>query len=1617
VTHVDASQGDRSERRDGMPATLPQVKVRIDRAPAAEARLLAPFTEALFSKVDEAFLEQFDAEALYAMAKEGLAFLDGLGNESCRVEVLNPSYRADGWEAPFTVVRLALRDRPFIVDSVQNELRRQGFDTLHLLHPIYAVARDGDGRITSLGWRDTGGEREAFEMYFVEHEPQAARRDALRIALERVLRDVILATDDYAAMRDAATRAAEYLRELRRGSAQGPFRDRGEELEEYASFLEWLDDDNFVFVGYREYDIVEGAGERTLRLVPDSGLGVLRNVERSAYRKPVPLAALPPGLRERIEGGRIVEVTKANAESTVHRAARFDYVGVKKLSDGWQVQGERRFLGLLTTKAHFTATDQIPILRRKLRRVLELDGAIPGSHDYKQIVEIFNSMPRPDLFWSESEHLHAEIRAIMGIVQERGVRLTVRPDPHARGLAVMVVLPRDRFNATVRRRIQTLLAAHLQATHVDYQLAMGEDEAQVRLHFFFTTAAKASDLDVRALENEVGELTRTWEDHLRERLLQTRGDREGRRLADRYVRAFEDRYTAETSATRALADIEQLEALADGRVKVDLVTSLDDRRREDVTLLRIYHPGASMALSDVLPLLEDVGFSVLEQVSYVVRPSGDERGIEVFKVQDQHGGVIDVRRDGERLVEATERLLRGEAEADRLNRLVLYAGLTIREVALLRTYQMYYAQLSAVTSRRFINATLLAHPGAAKALFRVFEVKFDPRRPGMPEERAQALAAAREAYLDELASVSSLPEDQLLRGLLNLVDATVRTNYYLERPAISIKLRSADVDTMPAPRPMFEIAVASPDMEGTHLRGGKVARGGIRWSDRPDDFRTEVLGLMKTQMTKNAVIVPVGSKGGFIVKRAPLDRDALRAYVETQYTTYIRSLLDITDNRVAERARHPDGVVIYDDADPYLVVAADKGTATFSDLANGIAEEERFWLGDAFASGGSQGYDHKREGITARGAWEAVKRHFLELGRDPMTEPITVAGIGDMSGDVFGNGLLYSDQLRLVAAFNHQHVMIDPNPDAASSYRERQRLFALPRSTWADYDRSVLSDGGMVVERGAKRITLTPQAQQALGLREAEISGQDLVRAVLRLNVDLLWNGGIGTYVKASHERHGEVGDATNDAVRIDATELRAKVVGEGGNLGLTQAARIEYARGGGRINTDAIDNSGGVDMSDHEVNIKLLLQPLMRSGELSPVQRERLLRDMTDEVSRLVLRNTARQALALTVAERRSRQDVRLFESLMEYLTERGDLDPQVEGLPTRRVFAERERSGEGLARPELAVLMAYVKMGLYRRLLETDLPNDRGLEHYLFDYFPRVLAERFPDAIRRHPLRREIAATQMTNAIVDMLGISFVHRTIRDTGAMPVELMRAGLTAMEVLSVEGLVARLDGLGASVPTTTLYGVLDEQVKAVEALVRWMLLNGLVDRPVEEFTSAYATPLEAVREALEELLPIGTRRTFRRSIKAFVKSGLPADLAREAASLEFVPSAMGVIQVAARTGVPLDVAGKGFYRVGDRLSLGWVRDRLAERRSHDRWETIALGGVIMDLRRGQQVLAERYVVAREEEERLGCDAFLSRRPNALKRYDDAVRRLREEGEVTLAAGSVLATLLAGLVGD
>lgn len=1562
-----------------------------------DAEFYRELSRRVFGKASSGFLDSHDPESLAAILRGALKFIEKKDREEILVRAFNPRYDVDGWESSRTAIEVSMTDRPFIVDSISHELKRMDLELIYLVHPIVKLNRSEDGTLTKeLDGPDSVAE--VYELFLIEHVPDEKLPEVVE-RVKNVLHDVKVSTDDYKSMRD---QVAALCDELSSHSAKHSDEETSAQIKECEEFLRWLDKHNFVFLGYREYDLSEGDSGKTLQVHPNSGLGILRDMSDSQYGRPVPFEDASDNLKERVTGGPPIIVTKADKESTVHRPVKLDYIGLKKYDEDLNVVGEVRFMGLFTSRALTTPVKDIPILRRRLERVLEKDEAIEGSHDYKQIVTIFNSMPREELFWSDAETLHRDIRTIMTMQQEHDVRLTMRPDPLHRGALVMVIMPRDRFNTDVRHRVQEFLEKRFEASHVDYQLSMGEDEEQVRFHFFLTTDVQLSTIDLHELEQQVVDLTRTWNDQLTERLISDLGDA-GLKYGENFARAFPDGYMANTSFGMSVRDIENLVARIEENApyRVGLFNPGKGRFEEEASSVRFYHDRESLVLSEVLPILENLSLRVLMQSSYKVnfRHKGNNHWatLDVFRVQDaETGQPIDLRKHRERLIAALTALLNKQAENHRLNGLIVSGELSWKEVSLLRTYEAYLPQVLVSKSRRFITQTMLAHPNCAALIYRFFEAKFKPDF----ENREKVMQEIREEFYTALNAVRSLAYDQALRSLFNMVEATLRTNFFLNKEFISHKISSRDVLGMPEPRPLYEIAVVGRNVEGIHLRGGPVARGGLRWSDRPDDFRTEVLGLMKTQMTKNAVIVPVGSKGGFVVKNAPTEREALRGYVEEQYKTFIRGLLDLTDNLKGGQVIHPEGLVIYDGPDPYLVVAADKGTATFSDIANSVSAEYDFWLGDAFASGGSHGYDHKKEGITARGAWECVKRHFFEMGVNVMEDEFTVAGIGDMSGDVFGNGLLYTDKIRLTAAFNHMHIFIDPNPDAAISYQERKRLFEMPRSSWTDYNQELISQGGGIFERAAKSIPLSAEMKEMLGVEADSLNGQELIRAILKMPVDLLWNGGIGTYVRQSGETDAQVGDSSNDAVRISAPELKAKVVGEGGNQGFTQLARIEFAKSGGRINTDAIDNSAGVDMSDHEVNIKILFQPLVSHGDLSFEERNRILESMTDEVSDLVLKDNYWQSLCLSIAERRSKEDFSLFSTLMDYLADNGPLDKAVEFLPDAKAVSDRLWNKQGFTRPELAIILAYTKMGIYRRILETDFPDEPLFQHYLLDYFPDYLRENYADRIKKHSLRREIIATQFTNVVVDLLGITFVHRTIRDTGATPIQVIRAALAALELVNAKEYLAKLSEYDGKVSADAFYRILSGLVRALENVVNWILLTDADLSSLSHFITSYRERLRELREGLQKILPPAQCERLAGLKARFMEWGFDEDFAAYVASLDYVPSGIGIVDNARIAEVPLGEAARRYYQVGEKLRMAWLRDKLRMVETNDKWETIAIVGLIMDLRQIQLRLSLESV----DLETLPGDP--------VARYMQFLNEILREEAFGQASGDVLARLLA-----
>ncbi len=1237
-----------------------------------------------------------------------------------KVRVYNPDYEQHGWQSPHTVLEIVADDMPFMVDSVTMELGRGSHGIDLVIHPVVRVRRDGAGRIVEVlqpGADAPDAVGESVMHVEVVREPDRALLARLRASVVRVLGEVRAAVEDWEPMRARSQALAVQL-----GDRQVPV--KAAEAGEARAFLEWLARGNFTYLGYREYTIESDVNEVHLHAVPDSGLGILRCVPAQPHKR------LTARRRELALAPHILVLTKANSRATVHRPAYLDYVGVKKFDADGKVVGEHRFVGLYTHAAYRVSPREIPQLRGKVDGVLERAGFPLDSHDAKALLEIVESYPRDSLFQVKTEELFEIAMGLLGLGERQRVRLFVSRDALDRFVSCLVTIPRDRFNTENRERVEQILKEAFGATNVDYSIQVSES-VLVRLLYVVHCPDGVPDYDVADIERRLIDAARGWIDDLREALLDEHGEERGTKLCRRYAQAFPAAYRADWMARSAVADIGRIEELTRaGQPILSLYRPLE--LQAGIVRCKLFST-AGVSLSDVLPSFEHMGAQVVDERPYEVRPDGDDAvWIYDFRLRCV---ADDIERLRDIFQETFLGVWRGDLEDDGLNGLVLRAALTGREITIVRAIARYLRQAGIAFSDRYMEHTLTGHPKTTTLLVRLFLARFDSDRRDADE--VQALEQQTESAID---AVESLDEDRILRSFLSVVRAMLRTNYFCQdehgapRPYLSFKLDPERVPLLPLPRPRFEIFVYSPRVEGVHLRGGRVARGGLRWSDRREDFRTEVLGLMKAQMIKNALIVPVGSKGGFVVKRPPTEegREAIQNEGIACYRTFLSGLLDLTDNIVSGDLVAPDRVVRYDDDDPYLVVAADKGTASFSDIANDVSRAYGFWLGDAFASGGSKGYDHKEMGITARGAWESVKRHFRELGTDIQTTDFTVVGIGDMAGDVFGNGMLLSRHIKLVAAFNHVHVFIDPDPDPEASFVERKRLFELPRSSWRDYDKKLISAGGGVFSRTAKSVAISPQASEALGIEADELSPNELIRELLRAPVDLLWNGGIGTYVKASTETHGDAGDKANDALRIDGGELRCRVVGEGGNLGFTQRGRIEYALAGGAINTDAIDNVAGVNCSDHEVNIKILLDGLVADGDMTEKQRNQLLAKMTDAVGERLLYASYTQTQAISLALAQAGPMIDVHARLIRHLEQVAGLNRELEYLPSEKTIGERKAAHEGLVAPELAVVMAYCKIRLYARLLESDLPEDPYLSHDLERYFPPPLGP-MP---ARHPL-----------------------------------------------------------------------------------------------------------------------------------------------------------------------------------------------------------------------------------------------------------------------------------------
>ncbi|SEG82537.1 NAD-glutamate dehydrogenase [Bosea lathyri] len=1510
------------------------------------------FPRLLFGR---AVAEDLDALPPDMLARAAAAAYDHLIAPR-KPETINLRFRDDGFssegrERQLTILEVVNDNKAFLLDSTLAELAEQGYEPRLVAHPILAVSRDAQGDFLALageaaGRAPEGTRRESLIHIHLDRIDTAEARDRLRTGLERVYADVGLAVEDWAAMRGRIT---EVIQAYRANPPPLP----EDEVAEALQFLEWIAGDNFTLLGMRAYRFP--GGDVAADPIEGSGLGILRDPDVKVLRKNSEMVTTTPEIRAFLAKPQALIITKANVKSRVHRRVHLDYVGVKLFTPDGRLDGELRILGLLTSNAYTGSARAIPYLRLKVARVAKSTGFDAASYSGRALLNVLDAFPRDELFQIDAGTLESFALDILQLTERPRIRALARVDEFDRFVSILVFIPKDRYDTQVRRRVGDFLARIYQG-RVSAAYPAYPDGRLSRTHYIIgRDEGKTPKVDRATLEAGISAIVRTWGDGLKEVLDQEKAGPAARALAERYAEAFGAAYRERFAAGDALVDIDMLQKLTPERPRA---VNLYRREGDPATRanLKVFSRGAAISLSARVPVLENMGFRVVNERTYNIMPqtaagNGAENArvwLHDMTLERADDSEIDVISLDPTIEAALMAQFRGLAESDRFDQLVLAAGLAWREAALLRALGRYLRQVGAPYAQSYIADALTRHAGIASGLIALFVAKFDPRL--TDGERDKACAAERAKIETALDAVTSLDEDRILRRLVNLIDASLRTNFFQigtdgqPRGTISIKYDCAKVDSLPLPRPLYEIFVYSPRVEGIHMRFGKVARGGLRWSDRPQDFRTEVLGLVKAQQVKNAVIVPVGAKGGFVPKQlpAPTDRQAWLAEGTESYRIFVRTLLELTDNLDGETVVPPPDTVRHDGDDPYLVVAADKGTATFSDTANALSLEKHHWLGDAFASGGSQGYDHKGMGITARGAWEAVKRHFREVDIDIQTTPFTVAGVGDMSGDVFGNGMLLSPAIKLIAAFDHRDIFLDPEPDTAKSLAERQRLFALPRSSWGDYDKSLISEGGGVFSRQAKSIPLSKAVQAMLDLPKSEVSPPELMTAILKSRVDLLWFGGIGTYIRAADETDAQVGDRANDAIRITGGDLRARVIGEGANLGSTQRGRIEAARKGVKLNTDAIDNSAGVNTSDLEVNIKIALAGPVKDGRLAEDDRNALLATMTDEVGLLVLRNNYLQPLALSLTEAQGVAAIPDLRRLMQSLEAEGRLDRTVEYLPSDAIIAEREKRGESLTRPELAVLLAYAKLALHDALLESTVPDDLYLNSELVRYFPKALRDGYGPEIATHKLRREIVATQLANAIINRGGPAIVTTLADRTRAEAPAIAAAYAIARDSFDLIALNGAIDALDAKVPGRTQLGLYGAAQALVSDRMSWFLRRG-VAKPgsIEQTVAHYAKGVAELAEGLDSLLPEAAAQARLARIAVLVSEGVPDVLAARVASLPALAEATDIVDIAERTGRSITDVARIHFGVDSVFGLSNLGGSAAAVPATDDYERLA----------------------------------------------------------------------------
>ncbi|OLQ88425.1 NAD-glutamate dehydrogenase [Vibrio panuliri] len=1578
-----------------MPVLLEKVYQLIqDKLELAQRPLVSQLAQHLFSNIAHDDLIERNESDLYGAVLSLWHHLNDKQPHDISVRVFNPTVSKQGWQSTHTIVEIVVPDSPFLVDSIKMALTRLDLASHLMLHGPTQIKRSKQGLIESINQ----GEGDLLSLFHIEVDRLSDKQAmiSLKEELLDILTDTQLVVADWKAMVERLTLVTDQVEQL-----QGHVEIERDHYDETIKFLRWLGDHNFTFMGYKEYDLINDNGEMELKPTKEQGLGLFSDAKRV---RSVKLSDFPDSARLEAEKPFLLIVTKGNTPSRIHRPAYTDYIGIKKFDKHGKVIGEHRFTGLYTSAVYNQSVGGIPLIREKVERILQASSYRQGSYSYKALHNILENYPRDELLQAREEEL---LEVGMGVVQMQDrdmLRLFVRKDPFGRFFSCMVYVTKDRYNTELRRQTQRIFQQYFGCDQeVEFTTYFSESPL-ARTHYIVRVDNNNMDVDVKTIERNLVEASSTWDDRLSEAIVANFGESKGLPLSKAYLSAFPRSYKEDVLPGSAVADIERLESLNDDN-KLGMLFYRPQELASDSKAVRfkLYHRDEPIHLSDVMPMLENLGLRVIGESPYEIRKAnGRVYWILDFSMLHTSEKSVDLREARDRFQQAFSAIWLGNLESDGFNRLVLGASLTGREISILRAYARYMRQVGFPFSQQYIEDTLNHHPDLAADLVLLFNKRFDPKSRGAEKGQTNLVNKITE----KLERVESLDDDRIIRRYMEMITATLRTNYYQvddqkqPKPWLALKLKPSDIPEIPQPVPAFEIFVYAPDIEGVHLRGGKVARGGLRWSDRQEDFRTEILGLVKAQQVKNTVIVPVGAKGGFVCKRQAglSNRDEIFAEGQRCYKRFIRALLDVSDNIIDGEVAPPKNVIRHDGDDPYLVVAADKGTATFSDLANSVSAEYNFWLGDAFASGGSNGYDHKAMGITAKGGWESVKRHFREMGVDCQTTDFTAVGIGDMAGDVFGNGMLLSKHTCLVAAFNHLHIFIDPTPDAAASWQERERLFNLPRSSWEDYNRELISAGGGVFSRKAKSITLTPEIQKLLGTKKASLAPNDLIKMILAMKVDLLWNGGIGTYIKSSSETHMDVGDRANDVLRINGKELKARVVGEGGNLGMTQLGRIEFALAGGRVNTDFVDNVGGVDCSDNEVNIKIFLNGLVANGDLTVKQRNLILESMEDEVGDIVLDDAYCQSESISVTDYQGVSLVKEQLRFIHAMEKAGHLDRALEYIPDDETLLEREKQGVGLTRPELAVLVAYGKMVLKEELVHEDIANDAFHAKLLAEYFPTELRRNYLAQMENHPLRREIIATMLANQMVNEMGCNFVTRLQEETGASVVDIANAYAASREIFGLGQVLKEIRAQDNIATAEAQYDMMFAVRRTLRRLSRWILRNRKGRQSVGALIDLYQADVDKVKSELDKLLVSEEVVEHNLEAQAWVEQGMTPEVANYISRLSSLYSVLDISTVSTEKGMAVEKVAQLYFNLGDRLSLHWFLNQINNQAVDNHWQALARAAFREDLDWQQRLLTAQVLSCGCQSQEMdviqSLDDWINSNQSSLNRWESILNEFK-----------------------